>query len=195
MIGTIPFRVGYLVGSDLSSPLTTVSDNSEMYVYFSMPENRVIDLIRNYGSVENVLESMPPVTLYLNDGSKYESNGYIESISGVLDKSTGSASIRAVFRNPSGLLHSGGSGNVAMINNNVDVIQIPQSATFELQDKVYAYRVIDGHAQSVLIKVTPVIESNSYIVHSGLNVGDLIVTEGVGNLQEGAEIILKNDRK
>ena len=35
--GTIPFREGYLVGPNLTSPLTTISDNSEMYVYFSMP--------------------------------------------------------------------------------------------------------------------------------------------------------------
>lgn len=189
--GTIPFRAGNLVSPDITSPLTTVSDNSEMYVYFSMPENRMIELIRNHGSAEKVIEAMPAVALYLNDGSLYKTEGHIESISGVLDKATGSTSVRAVFLNPDGLLHSGGAGNIGMVRKSKDVIQIPQSATYELQDKVYAYRVADGTAHAVRIDVTPVKDNNSYIVHGGLNAGDVIVTEGVGTLQDGAEIRLK----
>lgn len=192
--GTIPFRTGYLVSPNLSSPLTTISDNSEMYVYFSMPENRMIELIRTYGSADKVIESMPTVNLYLNDGSIYETKGYIESISGVLDKSTGSTSVRAVFKNPSGILHSGGAGNVGMMKKGSGIIQIPQSATYELQDKVYAYRVKDGKTEAVRLEVKPVKETNSYIVTSGLATGDVIVTEGVGNLQDGMEIKLKNKK-
>lgn len=195
VVGTIPFRAGYLVGPNLSSPLTTISDNSEMYVYFSMPENRLIELIRTYGSAGKVLEVMPSVNLFVNDGSVYEIEGHIESISGVLDKVTGATSVRAVFKNPSGLLHSGGAGNVGLVKKISGIIQIPQSATYELQDKVYAYRVTDGKAHAVQIKVNPVKENNSYIVLSGLNVGDVIVTEGVGNLQDGMEIKLKNDKR
>lgn len=195
VVGTIPFRAGYLVGPNLSSPLTTISDNSEMYVYFSMPENRLIELIRTYGSAEKVLETMPSVNLFINDGSVYEIEGHIESISGVLDKVTGATSVRAVFKNPSGLLHSGGAGNVGLVKKISGIIQIPQSATYELQDKVYAYRVTDGKAHAVQIKVNPVKENNSYIVLSGLNVGDVIVTEGVGNLQDNMEIKLKNNKR
>ena len=195
VVGTLPFRVGYLVGADMASPLTTISDNSEMYVYFSMPENRMIDLIRSYGSASNVVEKMPPVTLYLNDGSTYETAGHIESISGVLDQSTGSTSVRAVFRNPAGLLHSGGAGNVGMVKKSTRVIEIPQSATYELQDKVYAYRVEGGKAHAVRLKVEPVKENNSYIVVSGLSAGDVIVTEGVGTLTDGAEIKLKTSKE
>lgn len=195
VVGTLPFRVGYLVGADMASPLTTISDNSEMYVYFSMPENRMIDLIRSYGSASNVVEEMPPVTLYLNDGSTYETAGHIESISGVLDQSTGSTSVRAVFRNPAGLLHSGGAGNVGMVKKSTRVIEIPQSATYELQDKVYAYRVEVGKAHAVRLKVESVKENNSYIVVSGLSAGDVIVTEGVGTLTDGAEIKLKTSKE
>lgn len=193
--GTIPFREGYLVGPNLTSPLTTISDNSEMYVYFSMPENRIIDLIRTYGSAENMLKAMPAVELYLNDGSSYGTEGYIESISGVLDKSTGAASVRAVFSNPAGLLHSGGAGNVGLLKNKAAAIQIPQSATYEIQDKIYVFRVTDGHAHAVRITADPIKENNSYIVLSGLEAGDVIVTEGVGNLEDGAEIKLKNSRQ
>lgn len=195
VVGTIPFRAGYLVSPTLASPLTTISDNSEMYVYFSMPENRMIELIRAYGSAERVLESMPAVKLFLNDGSVYETEGRVESISGVLDKVTGATSVRAVFKNPAGLLHSGGAGNVGLAQRNSGIIEIPQSATYELLDKVYAYRVIDGKVCAVRLKVNPVKENNSYIVLSGLNVGDVIVTEGVGNLQDGMEIKLKNDKR
>lgn len=191
VVGSIPFRVGYLASPGMTTPLTTVSDNSDMYVYFSMPENRLIELVRAYGSVEKVLESMPAVSLYLNDGTLYDTDGYIESISGVLDNSTGAASFRAVFGNPSGLLHSGGAGNVGLVSGESGVIQIPQSATYELQDKVYACRVADGHVRAVMIDVEPVKESGTYIVRSGLDAGDVIVTEGVANLQDGAEIRLK----
>lgn len=72
------------------------------------------------------------------------------------------------------------------------MIVIPQSATYELQDKVYAYRVTDGKACAVRLDVKPLKENNSYIVLSGLNVGDVIITEGVGNLQDGSEVGLKN---
>lgn len=195
VVGTLPFRAGYLVSPNIATPLTTISDNSEMYVYFSMPENRIIELTRKYGTIDGVLKSMPEVSLYLNDGSVYEVPGHIESISGVLDKSTGAASVRAVFDNPTGLLHSGGAGNIGLVNKSNGVIQIPQSATYELQDKVFAYRVSDGRAHAVRIVVEPVKENKSYIVSSGLSVGDTMVIEGVGNLQDGADIKLKNSKQ
>lgn len=195
VVGTLPYRAGHLVGPDMPTPLTTVSDNSEMHVYFSLPENRMIELIRTYGSCEKTLESMPAVSLLLNDGSLYGAEGHIESISGVIDNATGATSVRAVFKNPTGLLHSGGTGNVGLVKRSKGVVQIPQSATYELQDKVYAYRVIGGKTKAVQLKVSPMKESNSYIVHSGLTAGDTIVTEGVGNLQDDMAIKLKNIKR
>lgn len=191
VVGTLPFREGNLVTPGQTSSLTTVSDNSEMYVYFSMPENRMIELIRTYGSSDKVCQAMPAVSLTLNDGSEYDLPGHIESISGVLDRSTGAASVRAVFSNPSGVLHTGGSGNVGMKGKHTQVISIPQSATYELQDKVFAYKVADGKAKAVRIEVIPVPRDNSYIVLSGLAAGDTIITEGVGNLQDGAPVKVK----
>lgn len=114
VVGTLPYRAGYLVSPEMATPLTTVSDNSEMYVYFSLPENRMIELIRKYGSSDAVPASMPAVRLYLNDGSEYDVVGHIESMSGVLDKATGSVSLRTVFPNAGGLLHSGGAGNIGL---------------------------------------------------------------------------------
>ena len=104
VIGTLPYRVGALVSASLPQPLTTVSDNSDMYVYFSMTENQLLDMTRRYGSRSKALEEMPAIELILNDKSTYPSQGKIETISGVIDTSTGTVSLRAVFPNLS-LIH------------------------------------------------------------------------------------------
>lgn len=191
VVGTLPYRVGALVGPSLPQPLTTVSDNSEMFVYFSMTENQLLALTRTYGTAENTLKNMPDVQLRLNDGSVYETPGRIESISGVIDASTGSVSVRAVFANPNGLLHSGSSGSIILPASYRDCIVVPQPMTFELQDKVYVYKVVDGVATSQMIDVEKISDGKEYIVRSGLNAGDVIVAEGVGLLREGTPIVPK----
>ncbi len=189
VVGTLPFRVGALVGP--SAKLTTVSDNSEMYIYFSMTENQLLNLTRRYGSTAATLQNMPDVQLQLSDGSLYEHSGRVESISGVIDASTGSVQLRAAFPNKNGLLHSGGSGNIILPSVYKDCIVIPQTATFEIQDKVYVYKVIDGKASSAMIDVEKVTNGREYIVRSGLEPGETIVAEGVGLLREGTPIVPK----
>ena len=191
VVGTLPYRVGALVGPSLPQPLTTVSDNSAMYVYFSMTENQLLALTRTYGSMEQTLKSLPDVQLRLNDGSLYDRPGRIESISGVIDPSTGTVSVRAVFDNPGGLLHSGSSGSVILPSTYTGCVVIPQRVTFELQDRVYVYRVVDGMATSQPIEVEKISDGKEYIVRSGLNAGDVIVAEGVGLLREGTPIVPK----
>ncbi len=191
VVGTIPYRVGALVGPSSSQPLTTMSDNSVMYVYFSMPESRLLSLVRRYGSIEETLKQMPPVGLQLNDGSVYERPGRVESISGVLDKQTGAASFRAAFPNPAGLLFSGGSGNVLITEQLDSALTIPQAATYELQDKVFVYRILHGIAKSTPIEVTALNDQKLYIVRKGLNIGETIVAEGVGLLKDGMPVAIK----
>lgn len=188
VVGELPYRQGALVSSAMAQPLTTVSDNSEMYVYFSVPENHLLNLVRQYGSLEDAVKKMPKVQLMLNDGTMLPDSGRVESISGVLDANTGSSQLRAAFPNTSHLLHSGSNGNVIMPVEYNNVIVIPQAATFELQDKILAYKVVDGKAQSVNIEVAPQNNGTEYIVTSGLNVGDVIVAEGAGLLREGTPI-------
>lgn len=189
VIGTLPLRVGALVGP--SARLTTVSDNSEMYVYFSMTENQLLDLTRRYGSISATLQNMPDVQLLLSDGSLYGSAGRVESISGIIDSSTGSVQFRAVFPNKEGLLHSGGSGNIVLPVVYKDCVVIPQTATFEIQDKVYVYKVIDGKASSAMIGIEKVSNGREYIVRSGLEPGETIVAEGAGLLREGTPVAAK----
>ena len=191
VVGTLPYRVGALVSASISKPLTTVSDNSDVYVYFSMTENQLLNLTRQYGSIANTLKNMPDVRLVLNDGSVYDRTGRIESISGVIDTSTGSVQLRAVFPNADGLLHSGGAGSVIVPNIHKDCVVVPQVATFELQNKVYVYKVGDGKATSSMIDVEKINNGREYIVKSGLTPGDVIVAEGVGLLREGTPIVVK----
>ena len=191
VVGTLPYRVGALVSSALAQPLTTVSDNSDMYVYFSMTENQLLGLIRQYGSKEEALKNMPAINLQLNDKSAYSEQGQIESISGVIDRSTGTVSLRAVFPNKEGLLHSGGAGNVIVPVQKTGALTIPQAATFEIQDKRYVYKVVDGKAQSSPVQVTRVNGGREFIVDEGLVPGDVIVAEGVGLLREGTPIKAK----
>ena len=191
VVGTLPYRVGALVSASIPQPRTTVSDISDVYVYFSMTENQLLNLTRQYGSIANTLKNMPDVQLVLNDGSVYDRTGRIESISGVIDTSTGSVQLRAVFPNADGLLHSGGAGSVIVPNIHKDCVVVPQVATFELQNKVYVYKVEDGKAASSMIDVEKINNGREYIVKSGLTPGDVIVAEGVGLLREGTPIVAK----
>ena len=185
VVGRLPFRVGSLVSPQMPEPLTTVSDNSEMYVYFSMTEAQMLALVRQYGSIENALKKMPNIRLLLADGTEYPHEGRIESISGVIDKQTGAVSVRSVFSNQERLLLSGGSCNVLIPAELHDVLVIPQSATYEIQDKVYCYRVIDGKAVATILTVTPMPDGKQYIVNNGLAKDDRIIASGAGLVRDG----------
>lgn len=189
VVGTIPFRAGALVSPALPQPLTTVSDNSQMYVYYSISEIQLLSLTARHGSMDEVLASLPPVKLQLADGSFYGEEGYIETISGVIDPRTGSVSVRAVFPNAGGILHSGASGDIILMNTEKNAISVPCRATFEMQDVVCTYKVVDG--KTVLARLENVRLSDdgkSYVVGGGLSAGDVIVLEGVGMLREGQNI-------
>ena len=206
IVGTLPYRTGALVSSSMGQPLTTVSDNSTMYVYFSMTENQLRALIRQYGSPDETIRQMPSIRLQLNDetirqmpsirlqlndGTMYDVPGRIESISGIINTQTGTVSIRSVFPNEKRLLFSGGIGNIIIPRTEPDAVVIPQAATYELQDKIFAYKAQEGKAVAAPIKVEPLNNGNEYMVRSGLQPGDVIVSEGVGLLQDGMEITVK----
>ena len=188
VVGALPYRVGALVGANLPYPLTTVSDNSDMYVYFSMTENQLLALTRQYGSMDEALKNMPEVELILNDNSVYNKKGVIESISGVIDRQTGTVMARVVFPNESRLLHSGASGTVVVPSIYKDCIAIPQGATVQMQDKVVVYKVVDGKAVSTLITVAGINDGREYVVLSGLQFGDEIISEGAGLVREGTQV-------
>ncbi len=191
----IPYRVGALVSSSITQPLVTVSDDSRVYAYFSMAENQMLDMVQQYGSLNTAIKQMPEVELVMSNGQVYEHKGKINAISGTISESTGAVSLRAVFNNRNHLLRNGGSGTIIIPAELNDCIVIPQSATYELQDRIFVYRVIDGKASSTEILVSPQNNGVEYIVEKGLEVGDIIVAEGAGLIKEGAVIKTRDEVK
>lgn len=191
VIGSIPFKTGSLVSSNSTSPLTTVSNISRVYAYFSMNEKQLLDFSRNYKG-KNLAEQMkniPAVSLVLSDGTTYAENGKIESINGLIDANTGSASLRATFSNPSILLRSGGSASVRIPQPVENALLIPQKSTIDLQGKKFVYVVDDkGAVKSTEISIMELTKGNFYVVTKGLKSGDKIVLEGFQSLKDGAQI-------
>ena len=184
----IPWHVGSLVNSNIAEPLVTVADDSEMYVYFSISENQSLDLIAQYGSIESFISKAPAVRLKLNNGQDYDQQGRISAVSGTVDAQTGAVTLRATFPNSSGLLHNGGSATVVVPTHRTNCIVIPQEATYELQNRMFVYRVVAGKTKATPIKLFQQNNGKEYIVEEGLNVGDTIIAEGAGLLKEGVEI-------
>ena len=193
--GMIPYHVGALVSSGIAEPLISVCDDSEMWVYFSLSEREVTDLAMQYGSLEAFMQGMPDVSLLLSNGKEYAEKGRVDAVSGIVDASTGAVSLRAVFPNKEHLLRNGGTGTVVLSTIRDGVLVVPQTATFELQNKVFVYRVIDGKTKQTEIKVAPLDDGTSYIVESGLAEGDVIIAEGAGLLREGAEVKEEGDKR
>lgn len=183
--GMTGIRVGTLVSSATS--LISVADNSQMYVYFSLPEKEVLNLTEEHGSLEKTLASFTEVYLTTSNGRLYEHTGKIDVISGIVNN--GTVRMRAVFANPDGRLMSGSSGMVSIPYRKKGCIVIPQTATYEIQDKVFTYKVVDGKAVATGIEVYKINDGREYIVESGLSEGDVIVAEGASLLKEGTVII------
>ncbi len=189
VVGTLPYRQGALVGPSMPQPLTTVSDNSQMYVYFAINESKLLSMARQYGSIEQAIDTLPAVTLTLVDGSEYAHSGRVESISGVVDRSTGTVQLRAVFDNPEKLLHSGSTGSVVIPSLYKDKIVIPVVATVQMQDKYKVYLVDkDNVAHEQLITIEPQNNGKDYVVTSGLKEGDVIVAAGAGMVRDGQNV-------
>ena len=189
VVGTLPYRQGALVGPSMPQPLTTVSDNTKMYVYFSINEAQLLSMTRESGSAEAAISAMPEIKLILVDGSEYQHLGKVESVSGVVDRSTGTVQIRAVFDNPEKLLLSGSTGNVVIPTTYKDKIVIPATATVQVQDKFKVYLVDkDNIAHEQLVTTEPLSNGKDYVIKDGLKVGDVIVSEGAGMLKDGQNI-------
>jgi len=190
VIGTFPYRIGALVSASIADPLTTVSEIKDLYVYFSMTEKELLNLTRAGGTLKEQLEKMPAVKLELADGSMYEFEGKIDAVSGVIDQSTGSVSMRAIFPNTKNVLRSGGMANVIFPYTIPNAILVPQNATVEIQDKKFVYVLQpDSTVKYTEIQISPMNDGKNFIVTSGLKANDKIVIEGVQQLSDGRKIV------
>lgn len=189
VVGSLPYKVGALVSASSQQPLTTVSNNSTMEVYFSMTEKDMLAMTKTSGGVNAAIAKMPAVKLQLADGTLYPHPGKVIKASGVIDAATGSFSVIARFDNPDRLLKSGGSGAIVVSHENSTSIVIPQETTIPLQDKLFVYTVgSDNKVKYTEIKVDAQNDGKTYIVKDGIKVGDRIVTKGITSLTDGMDI-------
>ena len=189
IVGEIPYRIGSLVSASMATPMTTVADNSEMFAYFSMTERQLLNMVREGGTTKEILDKLPSIQLQLIDGSIYPDSGRVATISGVIDPTTGSVSMRALFPNDHNILRSNSTGNVIFPNPMQNVIMIPQSATTEIQDKRFVYVVqADNTVKNTEIKTFTLDDGKNFFVTAGLKPGDKIVIEGVQALNDGQAI-------
>ncbi len=182
VVGSIPNREGSLASPSSAQPLTTVSDNSEVYAYFSLNEKDLLEMTDNGTvSLEEKIKAMPEVKLRLADGSVYPESGKVATVSGVIDNTTGAANVRVLFPNRNGMLRSGSTGSVLIPHKADSVIIIPQKATYEIQDRRYVYVVNDSNVTvATNVDVMDLNDGKTFIVKSGLEAGQRIVVEGVG---------------
>jgi membrane fusion protein (multidrug efflux system) len=194
-IGRIPKRIGNLVSASDAQALTTLSDISEVYVYFSMSEKDFLLFNRQYegGNMTQKIKKMAPVSLMLANGSSFRENGRIEVINGEFDTNTGAISVRATFKNPELLLRTGNTGRIIVPHIEHDVFLVPVLATTDVQNKIFAIRLTkDNLAERIVLNVEAK-QGDDYIIRSGLNDGDRIVTQEIETIMDGELITPKID--
>lgn len=191
VIGTLPFKMGALVTTSMTQPLTTVSNIEEVYAYFSVNEKIVLSMTRDIAgnTFQEKLAKMPEVIFLMADGKPYEHKGRVQAASGLINTDTGSTAFRATFPNPRGLLRSGASGQVRLPRPTPDALLIPQRAAYELQGKHFVHVVQPDkkiRATEITVRATP--DGKLYVAETGLAPGDHVVLDGAASLKEGTVI-------
>jgi len=190
VIGLIPYKMGALVNSTTTDPLTTLSNAGNVFAYYTLTEKQLLNFYDRVSgtTVADKLKHSPQVSLILSNGLVYQYKGKIETASGLISASTGTANFKAIFPNPQGMIPSGASANVRVPHTYDSALIIPQSATFQIQDKVVAYVLNDSSkVVSTTIDVKPTMDGQFYIVNSGLKQGDKVVL-GATNLKDGFQV-------
>ncbi len=190
-IGRIHVKTGSLVGLTTVDPLTTLSQVKDVRAYFSFTESDFLQLKNQFAgkTIAEKIKQMPPVELILADGSAYPEKGKVEVVSGQFATGTGGIPLRASFPNVDGSLRSGNTGRIRIPKSVVSGIVIPQDATFELQDKVFAFIVGDSNKVSSAPLQVSGKSGNYYLVAEGIKPGQKIVYSGLGRLRDGQVIV------
>lgn len=190
VIGKLPLKVGSLVGPSDQTPLTTISDTSEIYAYFSMNEKEYFDFLEKSpgATMPEKIRNLPMVELQLANGSLYPEKGRIEAITGQIDPTTGTIQFRVSFANVQKLLSNGNSGTIRFPQHYDNVLVVPESATYEQQGIVYVYKVDKSDtARNVVVNVIDRID-NMALIKSGVNKGETVIAAGIGGLKPGTAV-------
>jgi membrane fusion protein (multidrug efflux system) len=174
-------RLGSLL--DEGDLLTTLSDNSQMWVYFNVPEAEYLNYKSDAGQ-----DNMKQVNLMMANNKKFPFVGKVETIEADFNNETGNIAFRATFPNPNGLLRHGETGNVLVTVPFKNALLIPQKATFEVLEKKYVYIVDkDNTIKSREITISAELP-HIFVVQSGLNKDDKILLEGLRLVRENEKI-------
>ena len=197
IIGEIPVRIGDQVSP--MTQLTMLSGNTTMYAEFSVTESIVESMVQegmNASDVEKYINQLPDATFIMKNGTEYPHKGRVVSLTGVVNASTGSLTSKVSFPNPDGHLYSGIQGTVVMNFAEKGVIVIPQYSVVRLQDKAQVYKVqADSTATAVDVTMEDAGNGQDFIITSGLNPGDRIVTTGANNVVEGQKVLFPETEK
>ena len=191
VMGSIPYKIGDLISSTTSSPLTSLSRIDQVYAYFALSEKQLLNMSNRIpgATLQDKLDHLPMVSLVLADGSQYPQKGKLETASGFVSTGTGTVSLKAQFVNPTGLVRSGASAVVRLPRTIDTALLVPQSATYQLQDKTFVYLLIeDNKIISLPITATPTNDGKFLVVQSGLKRGDRILINGF-NLRDSTVVI------
>ena len=182
VIGLIPYKIGALVSSSTANPLTTLSNTGNVDAYFSLNEKQVLNFWNHVpgNTLTDKLNSLPAAKLLLADGTLYPQNGKLQTASGSISTTTGTTTFKATFPNPMGIIQSGASATVRIPRDNDTALVIPQTATYQLQDKSFVYKLLPGNKViSVQISSTPANDGSFLIITNGVASGDKIILNGM----------------
>ena len=189
-VGAIRLRAGSLVSPTSQEPLTTVSDISKVYAFFSMNEKEYLDFIQKAEGtdIESKIKNLPKVALVLANGSTYDQEGTVQTINSQVNANTGSISFRAVFNNDARILTNGNSGKIRVPRVYKDAVVVPMQATYEQQGSYYVYK-LGADDMAIATRITVIADvGNLYVVSEGLQKGDKIVAKGVAKLRGDSKI-------
>lgn len=194
LLGRIYVREGSLISNAASDPLTTISSEGDVSAYFSFDEKKLAPMRKKMldsGSYQPIME--PVVELILADGDIYRYKGRLESASGIIDRTTGSIQLKVIFPNPNMDILSGSSGILRFPAEYNGCITIPQSATFEMQDRIMVFVVNSDNTVSSKSITVEGLSGLNYVVSDGLKKGERIVIEGANKLKEDTLITPKDE--
>ncbi len=190
-VGRITYRQGSLVNPTSPLPLTTISNTSEVYGYFSMNEAEYVDFLQTSkgNTLSEKMKDFLPVQLRLANGEIYRHEGKIQTVTAQVDPGTGTVSFRATFPNPEHLIANGSSGTILIPKKYSDAVLIPQESTYEQQGKTYVYQLLkDSTVTPRIVNVADRI-NNLIVVKSGVEEGTEIVAQGASTLIDKQKIV------
>lgn len=195
-VGRLPKKEGALVSPADAEALTTLSEVNEVYTYFNLSENDILNInkTKTSGTIQDKLKSFDQVQLQLADGSVYPVNGKIDMIDGQYNPQTASITVRASFANPNHLLRSGNTGKITLKTTQYDIVKIPVLASLELQDKIVVGKLNDKNEVEYFQLQDYIKSGDNYIVATGFNDNDKIVAKELARIPESSKINIKSKK-